>query len=139
MIERYLAEHNGDRVQSAVAMGRDLMCGHPASFKAGYTAPNAGLVVREAFTLSDEEAGAVNKLLHHDPTAGWFAATAEQLERIQLALWGQVVLEFPEVTTGDIDPIHQRRLSAAIKVAIDGWLLNNHPANQGRDTTGGTR
>jgi hypothetical protein len=60
-------------------------------------------------------------------------ATREQLQRVEDALWAQVVVEFPEVKTGDMDAMEVVRLSAAIEHGVNCWLLDNHPGNHERD------
>jgi hypothetical protein len=51
----YLERAMGNRVKAAEAMARDLMRGDPTTFKAGYTAENAALAVRDVFELSTRE------------------------------------------------------------------------------------
>jgi hypothetical protein len=55
LFEDILARHRGDKVAAGIEVAFGLMRGDPASFKAGYTAPNAVLAVRDLYELSTEE------------------------------------------------------------------------------------
>ena len=63
VFQNILNAHNGDQVSAAITVGRDLMKGDPASFKAGYTAANALLAVRDLYGLDAVQLEYVSKAL----------------------------------------------------------------------------
>lgn len=42
--------------------------------------------------------------------------------------WAAVVKQFPEITTGDFDPLDATRLNERLRVAVGRWFDNNTPA-----------
>lgn len=42
--------------------------------------------------------------------------------------WAKIVEHFPEVRTGDFDPMASARFEQALREALDHWLESNHPA-----------
>lgn len=48
-------------------------------------------------------------------------------EAAQLAFWAAVAAQFPEITTGDMDPIETFRFDQACANAVTGWVDGNTP------------
>jgi hypothetical protein len=55
LFEDILARHDGDKVTAGIEVAFGLMRGDPATHKAGYTAANAALAVRDLYALSNDE------------------------------------------------------------------------------------
>lgn len=53
--EEYVRKGGGDRIIGAMIFCEDLMRGDPATFKVGYTAPNAVLAAKDAMDLEEVE------------------------------------------------------------------------------------
>lgn len=63
LFEDILVRHNGDKVAAGIEVGFGLMRGDPAAFKAGYSAANAALAVRDLYELTTEEVAQVASVL----------------------------------------------------------------------------
>jgi hypothetical protein len=59
LFEDILDRHQGDKVAAGIEVAFGLRRGDPAHHKAGYTAANAILAVRDLYHLSDQEVGRV--------------------------------------------------------------------------------
>ena len=64
MKERYELDY-GDF--APVALAQDLMRGDPATFKQGYSAPNAALAAQEVFNLTNDQTDDLCAVLENAP------------------------------------------------------------------------
>ena len=51
------------------------------------------------------------------------------------AFWRVVASRFPEVSTGDLDPLMVARYEHAMHSAVDGWVWCNRPTTEANDGT----
>lgn len=79
----YINAHDGYVDEAAEAFARDLMCGDPDNFKAGYSAPNAYLATVEVFGLRPHQAANLRNALQ-DHEAG--SVRLDMLAYLTLAL-----------------------------------------------------
>lgn len=52
--------------------------------------------------------------------------TNQQIEELSDHFWGNVANMFPEIQSGDLEPIESIRLENAIEQAVNAWLKTNH-------------
>ncbi len=58
---------------------------------------------------------------------------ARGLGKASDAFWAAMVAEFPEVKTGDMDPLSVFAIEEAMARAAASWLWANHPAARTED------
>jgi hypothetical protein len=82
--DNYFRLANGDRLMAARLCARDLMRGDSTQFKAGYTAENAALAVKDLFGLSTEAVAQLESLLLAQETTNTNSERAEKAYRAVL-------------------------------------------------------
>lgn len=55
------------------------------------------------------------------------------VENAELAFWAEIAKAFPEVTTGDFDPLDSFEITEAMTKAVTRWIGWNHPDHQEGD------
>ncbi len=52
---------------------------------------------------------------------------AEAVEKAREAFWASIAASYPEIKTGDMDPLEDWEIETAMETAVKRWVHNNKP------------
>lgn len=55
-----------------------------------------------------------------------FSTSDEAVEDAQKAFWESIAKAFPEITTGDLDPVTALKFDEECKAVVEKWLICNN-------------